>query len=158
MGLNYIQSIYQQFNNGKPTRVPPELKALILEVLEEVLGAEEAAKVKANAFIGVSPEPYIWGSLDSFQMMLPGTMAHRSQKEFDLSQYQFGSRLPSQASHKLSQEEMESDDVFVFKQSVLLTENAKKFVVARELERARQALFLDTTGSGTYASFMSYFL
>ena len=117
--------------------MPPQLKALILEVLEEVLGGEEAAgKVKANAFIGISPEAYTWGSLDTgFQMMLPGTIMHRSQKEFNLSEYQFGGRTPE--SHKLSSQQMESDDVAVFKQSVLLTENAKKFVIARELERIK---------------------
>jgi len=133
--LNHVQSIYQQYNGSAPMRVPPDLKALIMEVLEEVIGPDQRAEVKANAFIGYSTEPYLWGSVPgSFQLMLPGTTAYRSQKEFNLSEYRFGA---ARGNTKLSDVQLESSDVATFKQSVLLTENAKKFVIARELERGK---------------------
>jgi len=141
--INYIQPLFQHHTRGAPTRVPSKLKALVKEVMEEVIETSNE-EVKANAFIGTPSEPFLWGSTQSqFVLMLPETTMFDSQKEFDLAHWQFGgsSQSSSAESATLTRSQLEAEAATAFKQSVLLTENAKKFLVARELERGKAGHF-----------------
>ena len=50
-----------------PTRVPAQLKALVLEVMDEVLDKPKegvlGSDVQVNAFIGVPSEPFVYGTI-----------------------------------------------------------------------------------------------
>lgn len=85
-----VQQFYQHHSKGVPTRVPAQLKALVLEVMDEVLD---------------KPKDGVLGS----------DVSHAVQDTED---------------HGIS-----------LKQSILLTEEAKKFLIARELERVKGSYF-----------------
>jgi len=145
--IGYVQPVFQQYTQGKPTRVSPKLKALISEVMEEVIeaGAEGGGEVRANAFIGNVPNPFLWGNPSSgkFVLMLPAATMFDTEKEFNFEQWQFSGSLQSSTAQPalLTKSQWETDAGKAFKQSALLTENAKKFLIARELERGKTGYF-----------------
>lgn len=121
------------------------MKALVLEVMDEVLDKPKegvlGSDVQVNAFIGVPSEPFVYGTISGgFQLMLPDSMMFASEKEFDLSKWQSSAagELPTNVSVAAQDTE---DHGLSLKQSILLTEEAKKFLIARELERVKGSYF-----------------
>lgn len=140
-----VQQFYQHHSKGVPTRVPHQLKALVLEVMDEVMQQPKegvlGSDVQVNAFIGVPSEPFVYGTISGgFQLMLPDSMMFASEKEFDLSKWQSGAA--GESSTNVSQAVQNTDDHGLsLKQSILLTEEAKKFLIAREIERVKSNYF-----------------
>jgi len=146
--LDYVQPHYQHYTKGLvTTRVPPKLKALVEEVMEEAFEMTPEQMEKGNVFVGTATEAYAWGAAKAkYLVMLPLNMTYESPDQINLSNMRFGNAsssdkeaFPDQLSPAQLSSQADSKDQFV--ESLVLTEKAKKFVLARELERASTAHF-----------------
>jgi len=139
-----LQSHYQHHTKGFATRVPPKLRALVEEVMEECQLTPQQIEENGNVFMGTPTEPYAWGNFDTrFLLMLPFHLTFDSAKDVPGKSLKFGASLRSDSD---SSSGPEADDreawISKFSENVYLTENAKKFVIAREIERTKTPHFV----------------
>ena len=142
----YVQRLHQHFTQGYPTTLGSMTKVLVSEVLEEMKLTEAEAE-NVRFFVGTDTEAYSWGGLGTkygMRLMLPEFINYEKVGDVKIADYRFGTNLSSDKDnqpHTLSREDLENNEVKIFQESLVLSEKAKKFIVAREIERGKAEHF-----------------
>ena len=136
-----VQYVFQHYTKEFPTRVSSKLRALLEEVLEDAQLTEDQV-ARANVFIGSPSDAWAWGSVGgTFLVMLPDYLMYDSPKDIDVRTLRFGKKSADDEAvpDQIAMSRADDEDAVKLAENFILSENAKKFAVAREVERAKTA-------------------
>jgi len=140
--LDKVKGIYQGYSKGFPSKVKDEMLRLINEVTVDMkLGDDEVKSV--DVFVLTLTEPLAWGELGRDALLgFPEFYYWSGRHDVPIGQMRFGAMLDTGSSSLLSPGQLESEAASSFCSSMILSRNAKKFSIARELERTRLQPFM----------------
>jgi len=140
---SYVKGVYQHYSNGFVTNVNENMKALVKEVTNE-MELSDAEKKQLSVFVSShGAEPYGWGGMsrdgDGYGVLVgyPYYFHWNQPKDVPIERMRFGPRHATGANSGLSKDQITSPEAMVFRRSMILSENEKKFALAREIERTR---------------------
>jgi len=137
--LNQVKSIYQSYSKGFKAPVRSELLKLLNEVVNEMnLSDEEVDHL--SVYIVNMTEPYGWGELGKESLIgLPDYFHYESVADVPLERMRIGeSHGSGDENILLTGSQIESEHGRMFSSNLVLSDKAKKFAMAREIERTRQ--------------------
>jgi len=144
--LRYVRDVYQHHSRGLPTKISDEIKNLLGEVSDDIgLTGEEKKQVKA--FVTTETEPYGWGGLSSGKrgygalLAYPNHFHYNDPVEVPIDKMRFGIHATG-SSTSLTGSALASDEAKTLCKSLVLSKEAKKFALAREIERTRDNSFI----------------
>ena len=140
--LDQIKSIYQSYSNGFRTKVQPEMLQLINEVTKDMnLTDEEVSSL--GIFVSTLNEPYGWGEFGRNGMVgFPNQFHYKSVSDAPLERMRIGMTASGSEAGQLTESQVNSESGQSFAASLVLSENAKKFAIAREIERTKMQPFI----------------
>jgi len=148
----YTQSFYQAtLENGFTMKVNRKLQELIYEVIEDDLQLSGEDQINTKFFMMPVGETYCWGGYSSgiepkgVLLGLPSYLAYESTKEIDLTKYIFGKNTEATERRKdlfLSPIKLQSEEAQLYKECLVLSDDAKRFIMARELHRGQTMQYL----------------
>jgi len=140
--LEQVKHIYQSYTNGLPSKVKDEMMDLIKKVTEDMkLSKEELNCI--DVFVLTMTEPFAWGDLSRHGLVgFPQYYHWEDSEEVPISKMRFGAVLDTGSNAMLTQSQLDSEAAKSFCSSMILSEEAKKFSIAREIERLRVQPFL----------------
>jgi hypothetical protein len=129
-----VKDYYQSLTYGVPTPISVEMSEILNEVITDLsLSGEEVEKMKM--FVMSVMDARGWGELKSGSLLgYPFYFNFKEEAEVPLRNMQFGHRGSSYAKY-LSETEMRSAEALQLVDGLLLSKDAKKFCVAREIEK-----------------------
>ena len=142
--LQHISTgILQLMLKNKKVSVSPAMERIIQEAVADAkLSDDEIDRLRA--YVHLPEEPYTWGSWDSSELVsigYPECFHNFDKRDANLSEYQAS----------WISEHRESPEAAEFQSTLLLSEKAKKFAIAREIFRAKNATFpVDATSALMY--------
>jgi len=135
--LERVKQIYQNYSNGFPTRVRDEMLGLINDVTIDMKLEEQEVK-SIGVFVLTSTEPFAWGELGRDCLVgFPEFYHFNDVQEVPIQRMRFGSMLDTGSNYLLTSAQLESEQAASFCSSLVLSNDAKKFSIAREIERTR---------------------
>lgn len=134
--LKFTRDYYQHLTNGIPTPISGEMKLLIEEVMTDLqLSEEERSHVKF--FVMSVMDTSGWGDLAADSRIgFPFYFHFKDPAEIPLAQMTFGNRGSGNVKY-LSQSETESDQAKALSEGLVISKDAKKFAIAREINKVR---------------------
>jgi len=135
--LNQVKGIYQSYSKGFPTLVQKEMVDVINEVAVE-MKLEEAEINSMNLFVLTMTEPFAWGELGKDALIgYPEYYYWTNINDVPIGKMRFGAILDTGVDNCLSPEQLEGESAGDFCSSMILSKDAKKFSIAREIERTK---------------------
>jgi len=135
--LNQVKDIYQSYSKGYPTPVEQEMKDMINEVAAD-MKLKETEINSMNVFTLTMTEPFAWGELGRDALLgYPEYFNWTDVEQVPIRKMRFGAVLDTGGDHYLSQAQLESEATASFCSSMILSNDAKKFSIAREIERTK---------------------
>lgn len=134
---------YGQFEKGFKKAVNRKIRELIYEVMEEAVHLTTEEEVKTKYFMANVDDAFCWGGYASESGVLlgiPYNFAYENTDEIDLKKMTFGPRSADpefDRRNKLSKSQLESEEAKILQNALILSDDAKRFAIARELERAK---------------------
>jgi len=126
----WSRGMYQGFTNGFPTSVKAEIKECMQAVMLET--GKDLGNV--DLFVLSTVEPYAWGSIHGGLLGYPEFLHWRSGDEVPLTKMRFGAGS-LESIKQLAGSELESKAAKAFADSLVLSEDARKFALTREVAR-----------------------
>ena len=141
--LPQVKSVYQSYTRGFKTQVRNELLELLNVVIKDMNLTDKDVET-LSVFMLTLSEPFGWGELGKNSLVgFPEYLHYQSVNEVPLEKMRIGGRHSSGSdSSNLSPGQVESDTGRQFAQSLVLTDQSKKFVIAREVERTKMQPFM----------------
>ena len=141
--LDQVKSLYQSYTNGFRTKIRAEMLELVNEVTKHMeLNDEEVASLGIFVLESLS-EPYGWGELGRNGLVgFPEWFQYKSTTEVPLEKMRIGMAATGSEQYKLSEGQIDSDSGRLFAESLVLSDNAKRFALAREIERTKMQPFI----------------
>jgi len=140
--LNQIKSIYQSYNKGFKTQVQNEMLDLLNTVVTDMNLSDQETQ-SLNVFISSLSEPNGWGELGKNCLLgYPDYFHYNSTEDVPMNQMRIGTHATGAGNSNLTGGQIESPLGKSFAESLVLTDNAKKFAFAREIERTRTQPFM----------------
>jgi len=140
--LDKIEAIYQSYSKGFPTKVNNDMLNIINEVTQDFQLSEQQVKT-LGLFVLSLTEPYGWGELGRNALIgFPEYFYWVNIEEVPIDKMRFGTNLDSGSNCMLSPSQLDSDAAKSFCSSMILSDNAKKFAIAREVNRTIAQPFL----------------
>ena len=138
--LNQVKSIYQGYTKGFKTPVRNELLRLLNEVVNEMNLSDEEVDHLSVFIVNNMTEPYGWGELGKESLIgIPDFFHYRGVEDVPLDKMRIGqSHGSGDEDMLLTVSQIESEHGKLFANSLVLSDKAKKFAMAREIERTRQ--------------------
>ena len=136
--MNQVKSIYQSYNKGFKTPVRNELLKLLNEVVND-MGLSDEEVDHLSVFIGNMTEPYGWGELGKESLIgIPDHFHFTSVEDVPMERMRIGeSHGSGDENILLTGSQIESEPGQMFANALVMTDKAKKFALAREVERTR---------------------
>jgi len=137
--LNFIREYYQHFAEGFPEKIPYDIKRSVLIPVMLDLGITKDQSEQKKFFSSTAPETCSWGDINSSSGAIigfPFWFRYKHPAEVPLHRFQYG-RKGSEVVKTLSDSERESPVSKSLAASLVLSDNAKKFGVAREIIKVR---------------------
>ena len=140
--LNQVKSVYQSYSKGFKAPIQNELLTLLNDVVKEMnLNDEEVERLKV--FITTLSEPYGWGELGKDALVgFPDYFQYEGVGDVPMDKIRIGTAASGSDNLFLTGGQIESEAGKQFASSLVLSSDAKKFAIARELERTRQLPFM----------------
>ena len=140
--LDQVKSLYQSYTNGFRTKVKQEMLELINEVTKHMkLTDEEVASL--GIFVSMLSEPTGWGELGRNGLVgFPDHFLYDSVTEVPLEKMRIGMAASGSEQCQLTQGQIDSESGRLFADSLVLSDNAKRFAIAREIERTKMQPFI----------------
>ena len=141
--LDQVKSLYQSYTNGFRTKIRAEMLELVHDVTKHMeLNDEEVASLGIFVLESLS-EPYGWGELGRNGLVgFPEWFQYKSTTEVPLEKMRIGMAATGSEQYKLSEGQIDSDSGRLFAESLVLSDNAKRFAIAREIERTKMQPFI----------------
>ena len=140
--LEQVKQIYQSYTNGLPTKVKDEMMDLIREVTVDMKLTEEELNC-IDVFVLTMTEPFAWGDLSRLGLVgFPQFYYFQELEDVPLAKMRFGTVHDSGSNTALTQTQLESEAAKSFCTSMILSDDAKKFSIAREIERLKFQPFI----------------
>ena len=141
--LDQVKSLYQSYTNGFRTKIRAEMLELVHDVTKHMeLNDEEVASLGIFVLESLS-EPYGWGELGRNGLVgFPEWFQYKSTTEVPLEKMRIGMAATGSEQYKLSEGQIDSDSGRLFAESLVLSDNAKRFALAREIERTKMQPFI----------------
>ena len=141
--LDQVKSLYQSYTNGFRTKIKAEMLELINEVTKHLqLNDEEVASLGIFVLDSLS-EPYGWGELGRNGLVgFPEWFQYRSITEVPLEKMRIGMGASGSEHCQLTESQIVSDSGRLFAESLVLSDDAKRFAIAREIERTKMQPFI----------------
>ena len=136
--MNQVKSIYQSYNKGFKTPVRNELLKLLNEVVND-MGLSDEEVDHLSVFIGNMTEPYGWGELGKESLIgIPDHFHFTTVEDVPMERMRIGeSHGSGDENILLTGSQIESEPGQMFANALVMTDKAKKFALAREVERTR---------------------
>jgi len=130
--IDYVKEFYQRYTDEKPTEVSPKLQKLVKECMED-LALSDQEKLTTKFIIGnVYEQPksfgYSHGHDGRVLVLLPQFFNYDSEEDLD-------KRSILEASPSMLELSEDSKEYTQFRNTFMLSDEAKKFAIARELQR-----------------------
>ncbi len=129
----FTRDVVQHHTHGQYTRINLKTEQLVRKVMKDMELSKEELEV-TTAFICYPTDGATLGSTSSLSGLALGLPLQVQTAEMDLSKLRLGSNK------RLTEGEKSSEAAEWLKESANLSEDAKKFLVARELTRGREGL------------------
>ena len=141
--LDQVKSLYQSYTNGFRTKIRAEMLELVHDVTKHMeLNDEEVASLGIFVLESLS-EPYGWGELGRNGLVgFPEWFQYKSTTEVPLEKMRIGMAATGSEQYKLSEGQIDSDSGRLFAESLVLSDNAKRVAIAREIERTKMQPFI----------------
>jgi len=147
----YTQTFYQLADTrGFSKKVNVKLQQLIYAVIEDDIQLSPDELINTKFFMGTQPDTYCWGSYSSSNasgvlIALPHYLAYEHVNDIDLRKFRFAQ--PTTDSEKIKQgylnkRQLESKEAKIFQNAMVLSDNAKRFAIAREVYRGKTNQYL----------------
>jgi len=149
--IEYTQSFYQLADiRGFNKKVNKKLQQLVYEVMEDDIQLSADELLNTKFFMGTNPDTFCWGSYSSYDgsgvlISLPHYLAYEHPNDIDLKKVRFARDTTDTEKLKhgyLNKQQLESKEAKVFKDAMLLSDNAKRFAIAREVYRGQTTTYL----------------
>jgi len=147
IALNYVKDIFQNYTEGFRTRPSKDMVGLVDDVCEDI-GLSIDEKVQLNSFVMAQTEPYAWGGMwkkgggHGVLLGYPEFFHWTSPEDVPMAKMRVGSNLDSGTNVGFSRTAMASPEAKIFRDSMILSDGAKKFSICREIERTRTFSFI----------------
>ena len=147
----FTHSFYQLADiRGFNKKVNKKLQELVYEVIEDDIKLSDDELLSTKFFMGTNPDTFCWGSYSSFDgsgvmIGLPYYLAYEHPNDIDLTKIRFARDTTDTEKLKqgyLNKQQLESKEADVFKNAMLLSDNAKRFAIAREVHRGKTHTYL----------------
>ena len=140
--LDQVKSFYQSYTNGFRTKIKSEMLELINEVTKHMeLNDDEVASL--GIFVSTLTEPYGWGELGRNGLVgFPEQFLYNVVTEVPLEKMRIGMAASGSEQCQLTQSQIDSDSGRLFAESLVLSDDAKRFAIAREIERTKMQPFI----------------
>lgn len=139
--MKYIKDLYQQCHYGIPVKVDPYTKKTLLPaVIQDLELSKEEVENLSVFMMNGHGEPNSWGALtESSKAMLglPFWFKFKDPEEVPLKQMQFG-RQGTMVTKELSDQEESSEHAKNLANGMALSDQAKKFGIAREIIKVKE--------------------
>ena len=141
--LNNIRAVYQSYSRGFKTQVGNQLLEIVNEVAKDMNFTDEEITTLA-VFMSTLDEPKGWGEFGKESLLgLPDYFNFNTVGEVPMDRMRIGAMLDSGGDNTLlSPAQIESEQGQQFARSLVLSNNAKKFGIAREIERMKTQPFM----------------
>ena len=141
--LNQVKSIYQSYNKGFKTQVRSEMLELLNKVVTDMNLSDQEIE-SLNVFISSLSEPNGWGELSKNCLLgYPDYFHYNSKEDVPMDHMRIGvGHATGSENTVLSGGQIESESGQLFANSLVLSDNAKKFAFAREIQRTRTQPFM----------------
>ena len=142
--LNQVKSIYQSYTKGFKTPVRNELLKLLNEVVNEMNLSDEEVDHLSVFIVNNMTEPYGWGELGKESLIgIPDFFHYKSVEDVPMERMRIGeSHGTGDDDMLLTGSQIESEHGQMFADSLVMSDKAKKFAMAREIERTRQIPYM----------------
>jgi len=140
--LDQVKSIYQSYTNGFRSKVQQDMLLLINEVTKDMkLTDQEVSSL--GIFVSIISEPYGWGELGRNGMVgFPDQFHYKSESEVPLEKMRIGLSSTGSEQNQLTESQVASETGKSFAASLVMSDDAKKFALAREIERTKMQPFI----------------
>ena len=135
--LDQVKSLYQNYTNGFRSKVQQEMLQLINEVTKDMKLTDEEI-TSLGIFVSALSEPYGWGELGRNGLVgFPDQFHYKSESDVPLEKMRIGFGATGSERTQLTDSQINSEAGKSFAASLVLSDEAKRFAVAREIERTR---------------------
>jgi len=141
--LPQIRGIYQSYSKGFKTQVRNELLELLNVVAKDMdLSDDEISSL--TVFVTTTTEPNGWGELGKESILgIPEYFHYTSGNDVPMDKMRIGETHASGSENLLlNQSQIESEQGKSFEEALVLSDNAKKFAIAREIGRTQYTPFM----------------
>ena len=139
--LDQIKALYQSYTNGFRTAVQQEMLELINEVTKDMKLTDE--EVSSLGIFVSNGQLYGWGELGRNGMVaFPATFHYKSLSEVPLERMRIGMTTSGSEEGNLKESQIASEAGQSFAASLVLSDDAKRFAIAREIERTKMQPFI----------------
>lgn len=147
----YVQTYYQLGDaRGFSKKVNVKLQQLVYEVIEDDIQLSPDELLNTKFFMGSQPDTYCWGSYSSYDgsgvlIGLPHYLAYEHANDIDLRKFRFARATTDTEKIKqgyLNKRQLESKEAKIFQNAMVLSDNAKRFAIAREVYRGQTNKYL----------------
>lgn len=147
LALNYMRDIFQNYTHGFRTKPTPDMIGLVDQVCED-MGLSSEEKRQLGTFVMAQTEPYAWGGMwrkgggHGVLFGYPDFFHWTSPEQVPMNKMRVGSNLDSGENIGFSRTAMGTPEAKMFAESMILSDEAKKFSICREIERTRTHNFI----------------
>ena len=154
--IDSVKDYYEHYSEDKPTVIRPKLQQLILECMKDI-GLSEEEKILTKCVIAnVYEQPrsygYLYGKVfNRVLVLLPQFFNHQSEEDFDKKN--MSEAIPFQLDLSENSQEYRQ-----FQNSLMLSDEAKKFAIARELQRSKKGYHRLNAAMGVLMACTTYLM
>jgi len=135
--MKYVKEFYQLYQSGVPAKLDTHTKTNILPEVFQDMKLSQEQRENLNVFLLNNTEPFSWGELKNKAMLgLPFWFKFNSLAEVPLDAFNYGRRGTTVVKN-LSDEERSSEHARNLAEGMVISDNAKKFTIAREIVKVR---------------------
>jgi len=155
--LKYVKDIYQNYTKGFKTKVRENMLTLINEVTVDMEMSEKEVR-SVDVFVSMVTEPWAWGELGQDVLLgFPEYFYYDSTEEVPVDRMRIGVVHDSgTGGHLLKRSQAESEACSEFAASMILSNDAKMFSIAREFWRAKYTPFYLHSAITAFFIFFNY--
>lgn len=152
--IDSVKDYYEHYSEDKPTVIRPKLQQLIEECMKDIGMSEEEKILTKCVIANVYEQPrsygYFYGKVfNRVLVLLPQFFNHQSEEDFD-------KKNTSEAIPVRLDLSENSQDYRQFQSSLMLSDEAKKFAIARELQRSTKGYHRWEATMGVIMVFTAY--
>jgi len=154
--IDSVKDYYEHYSEDKPTVIRPKLQQLIVECMKDIGMSEEEKLLTKCVIANVYEQPrsygYFHGKIfNRVLVLLPQFFNHQSEEDFNKKNT--SEAIPVQLDLSENSQEYRQ-----FQSSLMLSDEAKKFAIAKELQRSTKGYHRWEAAMGVIMGFTAYLI